>query len=197
MANDSAAKELLDFAKNRLNKFYNPKLYKAPPKRELEFSQSADSSRAAPGPAPEAPGPFKKKTEESNGVIAMLDMLVKDLDKEMQTAAVDEKEAQKEYEEMMADAAQKRAQDSQLVTDKEAMKADLESEIESSKSGKLSTTKQLMGTLEYISGLHKECDWLLKYYDVRKQARASEVEALGRAKAVLSGADYSLIQLHY
>merc|ERR1719359_1911178 len=28
MASDSAAQELLEFAKNRLNKFYNPKLYK-------------------------------------------------------------------------------------------------------------------------------------------------------------------------
>merc|ERR1711957_246491 len=35
MASDSAAKEVLAFARNRLNKFYNPKLYKAPPKREL------------------------------------------------------------------------------------------------------------------------------------------------------------------
>merc|ERR1719502_2430375 len=35
MASDGAAKELLNFAKNRLNKFYNPKLYKAPPKKEL------------------------------------------------------------------------------------------------------------------------------------------------------------------
>merc|ERR1719331_2278968 len=35
MASDSAAKELLLFAKNRLNKFYNPKLYKPPPKRVL------------------------------------------------------------------------------------------------------------------------------------------------------------------
>merc|ERR1712072_1459439 len=34
-ASDSAAKELLGFAKNRLNKFYNPKLYKPPPKRVL------------------------------------------------------------------------------------------------------------------------------------------------------------------
>merc|ERR550532_1592202 len=33
-ASDSAAKELLAFAKNRLNKFYNPKLYK--PEREAE-----------------------------------------------------------------------------------------------------------------------------------------------------------------
>merc|ERR1719235_1962536 len=35
MASDAAAKELLGFAKNRLNKFYNPKLYKPPPKRKL------------------------------------------------------------------------------------------------------------------------------------------------------------------
>merc|ERR1719262_109352 len=30
VAQDTATKELLKFAKNRLNKFYNPKLYKAP-----------------------------------------------------------------------------------------------------------------------------------------------------------------------
>merc|ERR1719203_83339 len=35
IASDTAAKELLGFAKNRLNRFYNPKLYKAPPKVEL------------------------------------------------------------------------------------------------------------------------------------------------------------------
>merc|ERR1719168_12028 len=35
MASDSAAKELLGMAKNRLNKFYNPKLHKPAAKREL------------------------------------------------------------------------------------------------------------------------------------------------------------------
>merc|ERR1719316_193021 len=37
MASDTAAKELLEFAKNRLNKFYNPKLYKPP--KEASFAQ--------------------------------------------------------------------------------------------------------------------------------------------------------------
>merc|ERR1719331_3827836 len=31
LANDNAAKEIIGFAKNRMNKFYNPKLYKPPP----------------------------------------------------------------------------------------------------------------------------------------------------------------------
>merc|ERR1719321_942286 len=35
MASNTAAKELIGMAKNRMNKFYNPKLYKPPPKREL------------------------------------------------------------------------------------------------------------------------------------------------------------------
>merc|ERR1719253_1415704 len=34
-AENNAALQLLEVAKNRLNKFYNPKLYKPPPKREL------------------------------------------------------------------------------------------------------------------------------------------------------------------
>merc|ERR1711920_1142227 len=35
VSDDSTAKKFVAFAKNRLNQFYNPKLYKAPPKREL------------------------------------------------------------------------------------------------------------------------------------------------------------------
>merc|ERR1719191_1992550 len=44
MASDSAAKELLLFAQNRLNKFYNPKLYKPPPKRVLSAEDEIATS---------------------------------------------------------------------------------------------------------------------------------------------------------
>merc|ERR1719478_1559511 len=43
MASDGAAKELLKFAQNRLNKFYNPKLYKAPPKVTEEVQLAVDN----------------------------------------------------------------------------------------------------------------------------------------------------------
>merc|ERR1719188_2824550 len=39
MSSDSAAKELLGFARNRLNKFYSPKLYKPAPKAELSAEE--------------------------------------------------------------------------------------------------------------------------------------------------------------
>merc|ERR1719152_1080769 len=60
MAQDTAAKDLLGVAKNRLNKFYNPKLYKA----ELVAVSAHTQQNAAPPPPPERPGAFKKKTEE-------------------------------------------------------------------------------------------------------------------------------------
>jgi hypothetical protein len=223
MASDSAAKEILGFAKNRLNKFYNPKLYKPPPKRELSDEDRAtlaaggtlapteapggiagtgvtvlasvsEHGVAKPPPPPEAPGAYKKKSGESGGVIAMIDLLVKDLDKEMTVAKTEEKDAQADYEQMMKDSAAKRADDSKSLADKEAALADMEAALQKDTDSKASTTKELGATLQYIQSLHNECDWLLQYFDVRKEARSSEIDALGKAKAVLSGADYSLVQ---
>merc|ERR1719446_1751511 len=106
LANDSNAKQFLGFAKNRLQKFYNPKLYKEAPKRKLSEEEQitvnmggtlaptaapggiagtgvtvlADvAEHVAPPPPPETAAAFSKKSEESNGVIAMIDLMIKDL----------------------------------------------------------------------------------------------------------------------
>merc|ERR1719152_429348 len=124
----------------------------------------------------------------------MIDLLVKDLDKEMTEATAEEKDAQADYESFIKSSAEKRAEDSKSLTDKAAAKADLEAELEKQKATTASTTKELEATHAYIASLHAECDWLVQYAEVRKEARASEIDALGKAKAVLSGADYSLLQ---
>merc|ERR1740129_1420546 len=56
MASDSAAKEVLGFAKNRLNKFYNPKLYKPAPKRELSAEDRIVVNMGGEATPTEAPG---------------------------------------------------------------------------------------------------------------------------------------------
>merc|ERR1719327_1474575 len=177
MASDSAAVELLGFAKNRLNKFYNPKLYRAPPKRELSQEDRATlaargtlAPTAAPGgiagtgvtvlsqvqdhrqgaalpPPPEAPGAYKKKSGESGGVVAMIDLLIKDLDKDMTVANTQEKDAQGDYETMMKDSAAKRADDSKTLANKEATLADLQASLEADTENKASTTKELGATV--------------------------------------------------
>merc|ERR1719301_130823 len=146
LAANPAAKDLLEFAKNRLNKFYNPKLYKAPPKRQLSEEDRVTlnmggtlAPTAAPGgiagtgvtvftqinlhrddvAPPNADLSYKKRGEESGGVIAMIDLLIKDLEKEMTVAKTEEKDAQADYETMMKDSAKKRADDSSSLANKE------------------------------------------------------------------------------
>lgn len=227
MASNTAAKELIGVAKNRLNKLYNKKLYKAPPKRELTEAQRIEvnmGGSAPPTPAPggiagtgitalaqislhaqgtdsvapqhppEAVGDYAKKSEEAGGVIAMMDLLVQDLDKEMTIAETEEKDSQGDYEGFMKDSARRRADDSKTLGHKESAKADAKAALQTHEDNKASSKNELMATAKYIQGLHAECDWLLQYHDVRKEARVSEISSLGNAKAVLSGADYSLIQ---
>merc|ERR1719284_1575177 len=125
----------------------------------------------------------------------MIDLLVQDLDKEMTESTTAEKDAQADYEQLMADSAKKRTSDSALLTEKTANKASLEADLQAHKDSHASLTKDLGATMQYIASLHAECDWLLKFFEIRKEARASEIDALGKAKAVLSGADYSLMQM--
>merc|ERR1719221_613089 len=56
MTSDKAAKELIGVAKNRMNKFYNPKMYKAPPKRELSAEDRVFVNNGGTAPPTEAPG---------------------------------------------------------------------------------------------------------------------------------------------
>merc|ERR1719213_925791 len=207
-----------------MQKFYNPKLYKPPPKRELteeeritlnmggtlaptnppggiagtgvSFVQLLDvtSQKAAPPPPPEASF-GGKKSEESGGVLAMMDMMVSDLDKEMTQAKLEETDAQEDYETAMKDAADKRSSDTKDLTDKEDAKASMEEELQTHTDAKKAAETELKATKDYIQTLHNDCDFLLEYYAERKEARASEIDAIGKAKAVLSGADFSLVQI--
>merc|ERR1719361_542924 len=169
MAADTAAEQLLSMAANRLAKFYTPKLYVAPPKQELSAeqriavnmgSEAAPTEPAmfmqiqqhgvasvAPPPPPETWGAYKKKGEEHGGVVAMLNMLKVDLEKEMQEATVDEKDAQSEYETMMAESAEKRTLDSKTLADKESSKADLEEKSLKLGEEKTATMKEVLATV--------------------------------------------------
>jgi len=218
MATDSATKDLLNFAKNRLNKFYNPKLYAPPPERKLDAEDTIVDSfggqldpTAAPGgiagtgisamqasaqpPPPPKTGSYKKSTQASAGVIAMIDLLIADVDKEMQEAKVEEADAQKDYDGTMVEAAAKRAEDSKAADEKKGAKAELSAGKASKDEEKAAKDEELMSTDKYLGGLHGRCDWLLKHFNTRAEARTGEIESLKNGKAVLSGADYSLMQV--
>merc|ERR1719214_352640 len=179
MAANSAAKELIGMAKNRMQKFYNPKLYKPPPKRELTeeeqatlaaggtlaptvapggiagtgvtvFAQIKSHTQKAsqPGPPPALDFGGSKKSE-ATGVLAMMDMMVKEVDAEMTTMEAEEKDAQGDYEKMMADSKEKRAEDAKLMAEKVAAKADMEADLQTASEDKAATAKELAATKMY------------------------------------------------
>merc|ERR1719215_1039090 len=131
IASNTASTRVLEFANNRLNKFYNPKLYTPPAKVELSSEDRIHTNmgnagglvttvapggiagtgiavlaqvsmhrnrKDAPAPPPATWGAYASKSEESTGVIAMIDLLIKDLAKEMTEAETDEKDSQGDYE---------------------------------------------------------------------------------------------------
>jgi len=223
-AENQAATQLVEAAKNKLYKFYNPTMYKAPERRELTeeeriavangavdprdaeeaaapqgiggtgitvFAQIRLASNAAPPPPPETFGAYTKKSGKSNGVIALMDMMIGDLKTELTESEHAEEMAQKDYENLMAASQKTRATNAESITEKESASAEWEEKIENAKTEQASTTEALAKVKEYIAGLHSSCDFLIENYGARKEARTNEVEGLKNAKSVLAGANFS------
>merc|ERR1719316_1769189 len=199
MQMNSAAMALVEKAKNRMQKFYNPTLYKAPPKKEMSMEDKimqAGSfvqvrSHVAPPPPPETFSGEVKKSGKSAGVIGMMDGIIKDLGNDMKNAEYEEKTAQKDYAELMADSQETRAGDTKALTGKQSSKAEVEGKLMTSKETRAATAQDLKLVATTIQDLHASCDFILQNYDLRKEARTNEVESLKNAKAVLAGASYS------
>jgi len=220
VSSSRSARELLLAAKNRLNKFYNPKLYTEGSSAadlimvgmsgvarasdytawqgSLSLVQMALSTRKdAPPPPPETVDVYMKKSGESAGVMQMIGVLVTDLEKELTEMKVEEDDSQAAYEKFVKDSIDKRTVDLKSVADKGAAKADVEETVEKLSKDRKSNLAKNMAVDKYLSNLHGECDWLLSNAEVRTEARANELDSLEKARDVLSGADFSLVQVHH
>jgi len=175
-AGNQAALELIGMAKNRMNKFYNPSMYKAPP----TTTESA------------SPYGFLQysKSEQSGGVLAMMATMEKDVSLDIQEGKMDEESAQKDYEEAMQDAATKRTDDTKVVVEKEGAKAELASNLQAAREGRSTKTEQLGLAKDKLYDLEIDCNHLLENYDEVSKNRAAEIEQLKASQSVLQGASF-------
>merc|ERR1719161_2284359 len=201
---NEAAIGLVGKAKNRLQKFYNPSLAKAAAASAsaASFIQAAnfvqvkvhtDSDSlfdvAPPPPPPETFGEYKK-SGKSAGVMGMMDGIVRDLENDMKDAEYEEKTAQKDYAELMADSQVTRKADSKAIVDKTAAKAETEGKLMEAKEGLAAASQDVTLVATTIQDLHAKCDFIMQNFDMRKEARANEIDSLKNAKAILSGANF-------
>jgi len=124
--------------------------------------------------------------------MALMDLMTNDLKATAQEARFTEKQAQKDYVELMASSQEKRAQDGKGITDQAGAKAELEGALVEAKENQQLTVEELQNVHKTLSELHGSCDFILKNWEVRANARSAEIEGLKNAKAVLAGANFSL-----
>jgi hypothetical protein len=145
------------------------------------------TSRAVPPPPPATFDAYASKSDKNTGVLALMDMMIKELVDDGKAAEAEEADAQKEYEKLMADSATTRAQNAKSITDNEASKATLETKLMDEKSSKGINDRDVYNINTMIADLHSSCDFILNNFDLRKEARTSEAESLKNAKATLHG----------
>merc|ERR1719160_353080 len=123
----------------------------------------------------------------------MIQQIINDA-KAMEAEAIKgEEDAQKAYESFVKETNNSIEEKSTGITNKEEDKAKAQGEKTSSEEEK----SEVMLTLEQLanegSDLHKSCDFVVKNFDIRQEAREQEVEALKQAKAILSGAKFEFL----
>merc|ERR1719263_1359580 len=149
------------------------------------------SKQEPAGPPP--PAGFKAYSNNAggSGVIAMLTQIVNDAKMMEQEAIHDETDAQKAYESFVQDTNLSIDEKTKSVVNKTANKAQAEADKVAAEEELDSTNLELEQLANYKADLHKSCDFTMKNFDLRQDARDQEVEALRQAKAILSGADFS------
>mmetsp|Transcript_14246 Transcript_14246/g.39153 ORF Transcript_14246/g.39153 Transcript_14246/m.39153 type:complete len:122 (+) Transcript_14246:2-367(+) len=120
----------------------------------------------------------------------MIEKLIHDSQDLMADSKKSESNAQAGYEQLVADTNGSVEALQKEIVAKSAAKSDALKDELSAESSLVDTNKELEGLGKYNADLHKECDYLLKNFDLRQKGRGEEVEAIQQAKQILSGASF-------
>jgi chromosome segregation ATPase len=136
-----------------------------------------------------APARFTKYEKNAGGgrVVMLLEKIAADAKKLEDEAVAGEMSAQNVYEDFMKQSNKQLTAYGESLQSMQAAKATAESDLSMTKTDLKDTLKELEGLNSYLGDLHKSCDFIMKNFDARQEARAQEIEALGEAKAILSG----------
>jgi hypothetical protein len=130
-----------------------------------------------------------KNNAGSSGVMGLLEQIIEDSKALEAEAEAGEKEAQTTYESFVKESNAVIAQLTTAVTAKSEAISASEVDLTQAKADLTSTDEEIGSLEQYKADLHQQCDFVLKNFNIRQQARLQEIEAIQSAKAVLSGAD--------
>jgi len=135
-------------------------------------------------------GGHQKQSGAATKILGMLDEIRTDLKVEQKTVEMEEKHAIEDYEKTMADSKESKEAKEKDVIAKEGAMSRIAEEVAVEKNGLDQATDEMLSLKDKMTALHDSCDFLLENYDIRKKARASEIEGLQKSIAILSGANF-------
>merc|ERR1719262_396804 len=172
---------ILNMALDRLKAFYEPK---------AALLQVRLHSNPPPKPSgPEAVG--YSKSGSSGGVMQLLSMIIEDAGRTIDEMNADEQKSQADYSEYVSTTTASIEADREAIAAKEKQVASTESEKSETEESQLANQASLDKLAELLQGIHNQCDFILKYFDIRQKSRAEEMDAIEEAKAILSGSNFS------
>jgi septal ring factor EnvC (AmiA/AmiB activator) len=173
VADQAAVVEVLKKALDKLATFY-----------DSEFLQKSQKSAQTP-PVPQME---YSKSAGSTGVMSMIEKLIQDAKSLMADSKKSEQESQAAYEATVASTNMSVDALSKEVVSKTKAQVKANKDKLETVSDISDTQKELDGLGKYSGELHAECDYVMKNFGARQEARAQEIEALQQAKQILSGA---------
>jgi len=182
ISDQRATINILNKALKRLQMFYgNSSL--------VEIHAHRQEPGAAVAPPPPKPKGYEKSAS-SGGVMQVFMMIITDAGEVEAEISADEQKAQADYASFTADTTASIQADRSAIAEKEQQLAEAEGSKSETEGSQLANGEALGSLNELLSAHHTDCDWLLKYYDVRQKARQEELDAIADAKAILSGSNF-------
>jgi hypothetical protein len=182
IADQRATQALLEKVQVRLAKFYGEGAGAL-----VQAKHKQPALVQAKQPAPPVQIVEYKKSGGASPVITMIDNLIHDAALLEKEAITDENTAQADYEAYVTDSNESMDAKIRSLTNLAETKATTETELQDT----TTSSEQAASDLESLAGvaadLHKACDFTLKNFDIRQEARGQEIEALQQALAILSG----------
>jgi len=170
-------------------------LAKAKAKLEEVYSAPTNETETAPAASfvqlkkiHQPATPTYERSSSGGGVLDLLQGIITEAAMLETEAVAAEQDAQTAYVSFVTDTGKALEAAERSIAKKEEEKAEKESARLSAISSKKGAEKELMALKKYEAELHTSCDYVLKNFEVRQTARAQEMDSLGQAKAILSGA---------
>merc|ERR1719487_1134966 len=121
----------------------------------------------------------------NGGVLGLMEVCQSDFEKVLSETSATEEEAQKIYEEFMADSSQDKAVKETDQKHKVAEKSTKESDKATAMKDLRITQEELMAAMQYYEKLKPDCEKKAPTYEEKKAAREAEIESLKEALEIL------------